>query len=118
MIKRLTWFVGGAMVGAAGVGAAKRKVKQTAVALRPTRLASGVAHRVGDAVREGRGAMRAKEVELRARFAGAQPSTLADELDPHDTVLVHGEPVAPGKVIVLRQVRPAGDVPVQRRGRA
>jgi hypothetical protein len=118
MIKRLTWFVGGAVVGAAGAGAAKRKVKQTAVALHPTRLATGAAHRVGEAVREGRGAMRAKEAELRARLAGAQPTTLADELHPDDTVLVDGELVAPGKVIVLRQVRPAGDVPLRRRRRA
>ena len=118
MMRRLTWFVGGAVAGVAGAGVAKRKVKQTAAALSPTNLASGAAHRVGDAVREGRRAMHAKEVELRARFSGAQPLTLADELHPDDTVLVDGEPVEPGKVIVLRQVRRAGETPSRGRRRA
>ncbi|MCU1500685.1 MAG: hypothetical protein JWM12_39 [Ilumatobacteraceae bacterium] len=118
MMKRVTWFVGGALAGAAGAGVAKRKVKQTAAALRPDKLASGAAHRVGDAVREGRRAMRAKENELRARVAGAEPTSLADELEPDDTVLIDGEPVEPGKVLVLRQVRETTDAPVRRRRRA
>jgi hypothetical protein len=118
MIKRLTWFVGGAVVGAAGAGSAKRRVKRTALALRPNRLASGAAQRLGDAVREGRWAMRAKEVELRARLAGTAPITLADELDPDDAVLVDGELVEPGKVIVLRQVRRVADTPARRRRHA
>jgi hypothetical protein len=117
-MRRLTWFVGGAMAGVAGAGMAKRKVKQTAAALSPSNLASGAAHRVGDAVREGRRAMHAKEVELRARLTGAQPQTLADELHPDDTVLVDGAPIEPGKVIVLRQVRPAGDGAPRGRRRA
>ena len=59
---------------------------------------------VVDAVRDGREAMHAKEAELRAQRDGVLP-TLADELEPHDRVLVDGRPVQPGQVIVLRQVR-------------
>lgn len=118
MIKRLTWFLGGAVAGVAGAGAAKRKVKQTAAALSPGNLASGAAHRVGDAVREGRRAAQAKEIVLRARLTGAQPATLADELHPDDTVLVDGEPVEPGQVIVLRKVHRPGLSAQRRRRRA
>ena len=105
MIKRVTWFVGGAVAGAAGAGVAKRKVKAKAAELTPARIARGAAHRVSDAVGDGRRAMRAKEAELRARIGGVAPVSLADELHPDDTVLVDGEPVEAGKVIVLRQVR-------------
>jgi hypothetical protein len=103
MIKRLTWFVGGAIAGAAGVGAAKKKVKKTAAQLAPTNVAKGAAHRVREAVNEGRQAMRAKEAELRGRRDG-RVSTLADELSDHDAVYVDGKPVEPGQVIVLRDV--------------
>ncbi|HEY4332471.1 MAG TPA: hypothetical protein VGM78_07875 [Ilumatobacteraceae bacterium] len=111
MIKRLTWFVSGAVAGVAGVGYAKKKVKETAVQLAPVNVAKSAATKaksrgleVVDAVREGRDAMRAKEAELRARLHG-NASTLADELAPEDQVLVDGRPVEPGQVIVLRQVR-------------
>lgn len=110
MMKRLTWFVGGAAVGAIGAGAAKRKVKSVAVELTPVRVAHRATVRVrdrgrdlADAVREGRLAMRAKEVELRARMDGtAEDLGLDDEVA---AVLVDGREVAPGQVIVLRQVR-------------
>ena len=42
MIKRLTWFVGGAVAGVAGVGVAKRKVKQAATQLTPKHIVHGV----------------------------------------------------------------------------
>lgn len=111
MIKRLTWFVGGAVAGVTGAGYAKRKVKETASQLAPTNVArSAVAkvrartHDVVDAVRDGREAMHAREAELRAKLDGTS-TTLADELDPDDYVLVDGHPVEPGQVVVLRQVR-------------
>ena len=114
MIKRLTWFVGGALVGAVGAGQAKRKVRAVADELAPVQVARKATdrvrrrgHDVADAVREGRRAMRAKELELRARLDG-RVSTLADELDDElgdSTLLVDGVPVEPGQVIVLRQVR-------------
>lgn len=110
-MKRVTWFVGGVAAGALGVGAAKRKVKSVASDLAPVQAAKRATgslrdrgHHVAESVREGRRAMKAKELELRARFDG-RSSTLADELDDVETVLVDGRPVEPGQVIVLRQVR-------------
>jgi hypothetical protein len=112
-MKRVTWFVSGAVAGAAGASYAKKKVKATASQLAPVHVAKGAAGRVrggfvnvGDAVREGRSAMKAKEAELRARIDGRAVS-LEDELVPGDQVLVDGRPVAPGQVVVLRQMRDA-----------
>lgn len=111
MMKRVTWFVGGVAAGAMGVGAAKRKVRRVTDELAPVQIARRAGgqvaertSRVGDALREGRRAMRTKEMELRARLEG-RSSTLADELDDVETVLVDGRPVEAGQVIVLRQVR-------------
>jgi hypothetical protein len=108
MIKRLSWFLGGAVAGAAGVGAAKRKVKKTAAQMSPVTVAKGAAQRVRDAVAEGRQAMKAKEAELRGRRDG-RVSTLADELSERDVVFVDGKPVAAGQVIVLRDVDDLAD---------
>ncbi len=118
MIKRLTWFVGGAVLGAVGTGRAKKKVRSVADELAPVQVARKATervrrrgHDVADAVREGRRAMRAKELELRARLDG-RVSTLADELDDElgdSTLLVDGVPVEPGQVIVLRQLRDERD---------
>ena len=108
MIKRMTWFVGGAVAGVAGVGVAKRKMKQAATHLTPKHVVHGVTGRVRDAFSEGRRAMHAKEIELRARLDG-RATTLADDLDDGDEVLVEGRPVEPGQVIVLKQVRDRGD---------
>jgi hypothetical protein len=110
MMKRLTWFIGGAAVGAIGAGAAKKKVKSVAVELTPVRVAHRATVRVRTrgqdltaAIREGRLAMRAKEAELRARMDGtAENLGLDDEVS---TVIVDGREVEPGQVIVLRQVR-------------
>ena len=111
MMKRLTWFMGGAVAGVAGVGLAKKKVKETASLMAPTHVARsamvrlrGRGHDVSEAISEGRRAMHDKEAELRARRDGTVAS-LADELEPDDQVLVDGQPVEPGQVIVLRQVR-------------
>jgi hypothetical protein len=104
MIKRMTWFVGGAVAGVAGVGVAKRKMKAAASHLTPTKVAHGISGRVHDAFSEGRRAMRARETELRARLDG-RAITLADGLDDGDEVIVDGRPVEPGQVIVLKQVR-------------
>lgn len=111
MMKRVTWFVGGVAAGAVAAGAAKKKVKSVANELAPVQIAKRATGQVrtrgqmvSDAVREGRQAMRAKEMELRARLDG-RTSNLADELEGVDTVLVDGRPVEAGQVIVLRQVR-------------
>ncbi len=120
MMKRITWFAGGVVAGVVGLSAGKKKVKAVANELAPlqvARRAGGSARdqgrRITDAVREGRRAMRAKELELRARLDG-RSSSLADELDDVETVLVDGLPVEAGQVIVLRQVRD-GDRPSRRR---
>jgi len=104
MIKRLTWFVSGAIAGVAGAGIAKRKLKHAATQLAPKNVAQGITTRVRDSVVEGRLAMRAKEAELRARLDG-RVVRLADDLDDGDEVLVDGVPVEPGQVIVLKQIR-------------
>jgi hypothetical protein len=107
MIKRMTWFFGGAVAGVAGVSVAKRKMKQAAGQLTPKKIAHGVTSRVHDAFAEGRRAMRSREAELRARLDGS-PAVLADDLEDGDEVLVDGRPVEPGQVIVLKQVRDRG----------
>lgn len=104
MIKRLTWFIGGAVAGIAGASVAKRKAKAVAAEYAPAQVAKKAGDRVREAVAEGKRAMKAKEAELRARLDG-HASTLADDLDEGDRVLVDGSPVEPGQVIVLRQVR-------------
>ena len=104
MIKRMTWFVAGAIAGVAGVGVAKRKMKRAATHLTPKNIVHGITDRVHDAFAEGRRAMRTKELELRGRLDG-NAQTLADHLDDGDEVLVDGRPVEPGQVIVLKQVR-------------
>lgn len=113
MIKRLTWFVSGAIAGATALGVARRKVRSVAGDLAPAKVAARLGDRVRDAVAEGRRAMRAKEAELRARSEG-RATTLAEHVDPLDEVLVDGRPVEPGQVIVLRQVR-GDDRPRRRR---
>ncbi|MFT3854735.1 MAG: hypothetical protein QM733_18655 [Ilumatobacteraceae bacterium] len=112
MIKRATWFAGGIVVGIAGAGMAKRKVKEVAAQASPARVARSAFGRVGEAIGEGRRAARGREVELRARYEGVEPVALADELDPEAAVLVDGELVDAGKVIVLR---PSSREPRRRR---
>lgn len=115
MIKRLVWFVSGAVAGVAGAGFAKRKVREVATELTPAHVAKKAGERVRDAIAEGRRAARLREAELKAALEG-RGGTLADELDDGDTVLVDGRPVEPGQVIVLRQVD--GDGHGGRRARA
>ena len=127
MMKRLTWFMGGVAAGAIGAGRAKRKVRSVAAELTPLHVARRTTEHVrrrgqdvAEAVREGRRAMRMKELQLRSRIDGAaagpegRVSTLADELDGFDgdtEVIVDGQPVEPGQVIVLRQVRDGDRTP-------
>ena len=104
MIKRLTWFVSGAVAGVAGVRVAKRRMKRAATHFTPKNIAYKVTDRMHDAFSEGRKAMRIRELELRAELDGntAAPS---HDLDEVDEVLVDGRRVGPGHVIVLKQVR-------------
>ncbi len=111
MIKRARWFVSGAVAGAAGVSYASRKVKRTAAQLAPVEVARTVgrrvrdrAHDIGEAVRDGRAAMRAKEAELRALRDG-RAADVHETLATGSEVLVDGRPAAPGQVIVLHPER-------------
>jgi hypothetical protein len=70
--KRVAWFAMGAAAGAGGSVYARRKARQVAERLQPTNVAKivvvkarGAGRSVADAVREGRAAAKAKEVELR-----------------------------------------------------
>jgi hypothetical protein len=100
MIKRLTWFVGGAIAGIAGASVAKRKAKEVAAEYAPAQMARKAGDRVREAVAEGKRAMKTKEAELRA------VSTDGTLRRPRRGR--HGDrrwpPVEPGQVIVLRQV--------------
>ena len=116
-MRRVTWFVSGAVAGAAGVGYAKRKVRATAAHLAPSNVAASVVGRakdrigdLADAVREGRDAAREKEADLRA-----VRETIAPELLPGDRLMFDGRPVEPGRVVVLRQAN--GERPSTRRRR-
>jgi len=112
MLKRVSWFVSGAIAGIAGAGFAKRKVKQTAAQLAPTNIAKTAAakvrekgHDVADAVRDGRDAMRAKESELRAKLVGepAGEDVHADDLDTLEGLPGDQRGAASGRVIIIEQ---------------
>ena len=73
MISRASWFVAGAAAGAIGASYSRRKVKAVAGQMAPVHVARTVVVRARvrgqdlvEAIREGRSAMRAKEVQLRA----------------------------------------------------
>ena len=111
MMKRITWFVGGVVAGAAGAGYAKKKVRTTAAQLAPVNVVKTAGARVRDqgrhvvgALREGRAAMSAREDELKAR-RDARIETLDDRLEPGDQLYVDGRPVDSARVIVLKRRR-------------
>lgn len=108
-MKRVTWFVAGAAAGATGASYATKKIKETAANLAPANVAKSAASRakqggkrIVDAAREGRSAMREREDELKAR-RDARVEPIDDHLDPGDQLLVDGQPVEAGRVIVLKQ---------------
>ena len=111
-MRRTVWFVSGAVAGAAGTGYAKRKVAAAANKLRPSNVAHtatgalgrGV-HRVTDAVKEGVSAARRRERELKAEREG-RLVRMGDHLTEGDQLLVDGEAVESGRVIVMRQRDP------------
>ncbi len=108
-MRRAVWFVGGVATGVAGAGYAKRKVTVAARRLAPSNVARGATgsvkrtgRRVADAVREGRHAARVRERELIAERDGRLVH-LGDHLQPGDELLVDGEPVESGRVILMRR---------------
>ncbi len=109
MMKRVTWFAGGLAAGIASAGYAKKKVKEAASNVAPAQVAKTVAAKalaktrdVADAVREGRAVMNQHEDELHAKREGRLES-LEDHVEPGDKVFVDGQPVASGRVIVMRE---------------
>lgn len=105
-MKRVTWFVGGAVAGAAGASYAKQAVskraRQAAARLNPATLAKKAGSNVAGAVREGRAAMKARESELRGR-RDHRIESLDTKLDPGDQLLVDGQPVDTARVYVLKR---------------
>ncbi len=113
-MRRVVWFAGGVATGAASAGYAKRKVTGAARRLAPTSVARSTVgsvrrsgERVIDAVREGRRAAKVRERELIAQRDG-RLVRLADHLHPEDEVLLDGEPVDSGRVILMRRRDDAG----------
>ena len=113
MIKRFIWFIGGTLAGVAGTVVAGRRVKRRVRTLAPVRIAQDTSSRLrgriddlGRAVDEGRQAMHVRERELRARIEG-RSSTLSELEGPvtdADALLVDGQPIEPGRVVVLHDV--------------
>jgi hypothetical protein len=110
-MKRLTWFVTGVAAGATGASYATKKVKERAQQFKPANVAKGAAGkarqggaRVVEAIRDGRVAMKAKEDELRAR-RDDHVEPVDTRLEPGERLLVDGEAVDHGRVIVLKQRR-------------
>lgn len=108
-MKRTVWFLGGVAAGVSGSRYARRKVNETVDRLRPANLvdsagraANGLGGRVVDAVKEGVSAGRRHERELRAQRDG-RLVRLADHLHDDDELLIDGEIVDSGRVIVMRR---------------
>ena len=81
MLKRVTWFMAGAVSGAAGSVYARRKARVMAARYRPVAIARGASVRardraaeLGAALQEGRAAMREREAELRSALAAGAPA--------------------------------------------
>lgn len=107
-MRRLGWFVAGVTAGAGAMRMARRRVRSAARQLSPRHVRDRVQQRVrakvdevGDAIREGRVAKATREWQLRA-VVDHRAESLADHVGPGDTLLVDGEPVDAGRVIVLR----------------
>ena len=108
-MRRTFWFVSGIAAGAGGTRYVKRKVAAAADKLRPSNVAHSATdtvsrglHRVADAVKEGAAAARHRERELRAERDGLLVR-LEDHLSEGDELLVDGQAVESGRVIVMRQ---------------
>jgi len=102
----------GCAAGVTGAGYAKRKVTAAANKLKPSNVAHSAAdavgrgaHRISDAVKEGVSAARRRERELKAERDGLLVR-LSDHLTDGDELLVDGEAVESGRVILMRQRDP------------
>jgi hypothetical protein len=89
-MKKVTWFVAGAVSGVSAARMAKRKVRQKVQNMSPDHVikqavsnARVAANEVVEAMRDGRLAMLAKEIELRARRDKKEPS-FPDAIDANE----------------------------------
>jgi hypothetical protein len=114
MIKRLVWFVSGVVAGISGVLFAGKRVKRSITSFTPVKVAQRATqstrsrlNSVGDAYREGREAMRDKEIEMKAKRDGRVESLDQQvpirPLQQGDELLVDGKRIEPDRVIVLRE---------------
>ena len=84
MMKRLTWFMGGAAAGVLGASVAKKKVKAAAAELSPANLAHKAVERTRESVHHGVEVVKAKVHELRQRdTAESAESAEVIELNRH-----------------------------------
>jgi hypothetical protein len=119
MIKRLIWFVSGVVAGIGGLLFAGKRVKRSVTSFTPIKVAQRATqttrsrlNSVGDAFREGRDAMRDKEFEMKAKRDGRVESFDQQKpirpLQQGDELMVDGQRIEPGQVIVLREDIPRG----------
>lgn len=119
MMKRIAWFISGAVAGISGVLFAGKKVRRRVTGFTPVKIVNRVAASTrtkwssfSEAWNDGKQAMHDKEHELRALRDGRVDSlenfSHLEPLQPGDEVLVDGERIEPGRVIVLRQVEEPG----------
>jgi hypothetical protein len=109
MMRRAVWFCGGVVTGAVGTGYAKRKVAAAAERMRPANVATAASaairrrgQRAVGAVQAGMTSALRRENEQRAEREG-RLVRLRDQLSEGDQVLVDGEVVEPGRVILMRR---------------
>ena len=110
MMKRITWFVGGAAAGVVGANYATKKVKQTAAQISPSAggaivdvpvpVTSPVTSSM-PSVKDARSLATTKTSSAAKREGRLE--SLADHVDPGDQVFVDGVPVESGRVIVMRK---------------
>ncbi|CAN5514053.1 hypothetical protein BH18ACT3_BH18ACT3_19040 [soil metagenome] len=109
MMKRLTWFVTGAVTGAAGSGYAKRRMRETAAQLTPRNVARSGAVALRRTARDVVDIMRSRQDGVTNGDAvarqGDEPATIADRIAPDEEILVDGRPVDRGRIVVTRPRR-------------
>lgn len=107
MTRRLTWFVTGAVTGAAGSRFVRRKTRQAAARITPRNVARSGAVTLR---RKGREVVKmvrfTRPVGTNGELEGHDhPATIADRIAPDEEILVDGRPVDRGRIVVTRMRR-------------
>ncbi|MEI8390928.1 MAG: hypothetical protein WCG40_00370 [Actinomycetes bacterium] len=119
MIKRFVWFASGLAAGVTGVLVAGKRVRRSVTSFTPIKVVQRATETtrsrltsVGDAFREGRDAMRNKELLMKAkrdgRFESFDRAILVQPLEAGDEILVDGQKVEPARVVLLRHDQQTG----------